>query len=355
MTMFDFRRQRLLDLMSQQHDWLTAKQLYALLQRFSSEWQGALKTLKRDLQWLEEQGLVNGQEQSSGLPILWKISKYHHEIRLLPTEAMTLAAIFDHAERFGFATHLARLAELRDFATRIMRHQSRQGIDLNDRITTGTRFLMLRPGRYDAALLTRIQEAIWHNEPLAVTYRPRDADDARCIYQLKPLALSHQDSNTYLSAWVAQESWLDGYQPNPHTPRGKYSSNGPGSLCALMLHRIVSIDTGRINIPDPEGYDVHSVEAQRHLMTLHDDTPVQLELRLSPNLYNRLSENPISDDQTLEPTADGRWTLTCDLHDSQGLRLFLLSNAADIEVVRPAALRAHVREKLEQALGLYQA
>lgn len=354
MKNFEIRRERLIQVLSRQQHAQPASKLYELMRGGDTEWSGSLKSINRDLDYLESEVLVQREDQGDGLPILWRISKYQHELKLLPIEAMTLSAIFDHAERFGLKAHTEQLTDLRKFATRAMNHQTRRGIDLGRRITSGTRFTLLKPGRYAPALLHRIQLAIYQDEPLAVTYRPRDADDALCVYQLKPLALSHQDSNTYLSALVAEEHWLDGYQPDPDRPRGKYGSNGPGELCALMLHRIVEVDTGRLNIPDPDNYDVHSLEAQRHLMTIHGDREIRLELRLSANLYNRLWENPLADDQKLEPEGGEHWRLSCDILDSQGLRLFLMSNAADIEVIGPLELREHVRDQLLKAVALYR-
>ena len=274
-------------------------------------------------------------------------------LTLLPTEAMTLAAIFDHANRFGLHTHTDQLKGLKAYANRAMNRVEKRQIDVEKRITTGTRFLVLAPGKTDLGHLKRLQQAICYDEPLEVTYLPRDADGTQCVYQLKPLGLSHQDSNTYLSAYVLEEEWADGYVPEPGKPRGKYSSNGPKSMCALMLHRIVKIEPGKRLIEDPDDYDIHSFEAQRHLMTIHDEEPVDLVLRLSANLYNRLWENPLTDDQVLQQDSDGWWKLTCSIQDSQGLRLFLLSNAADIEVKKPTNLRAHVHDTLQRALSLY--
>ncbi|WP_348635636.1 WYL domain-containing protein [Pseudomonas sp. BP6] len=48
------------------------------------------------------------------------------------------------------------------------------------------------------------------------------------------------------------------------------------------------------------------------------------------------------------------WVLTCQLKDSLGLRLFLLSNAAGIEVLAPSELREYVCEKLHEALERYK-
>ena len=43
-----------------------------------------------------------------------------------------------------------------------------------------------------------------------------------------------------------------------------------------------------------------------------------------------------------------------DILDSQGLRLFLMSNAAYIEVIGPLELREHVRDQLLKAVALYR-
>lgn len=191
-----------------------------------------------------------------------------------------------------------------------------------------------------------------HDVSLEVLYRPREVGDAQCTYFLKPLALSYQDSNIYLSAFVGREEWPSGKEPEPGTSRGKYSSNGPGTLCALMLHRMISVRPTVVTVNEPQGYDPESIEAQRDFVTIHSAGTVGLKLRLSPNLHNRLTENPLADNQHMTQDQYG-WRLECQLEDTQGLRLFLLSNAADIEVLAPLDLRVHVRETLREALKLY--
>ncbi|MFL1524682.1 WYL domain-containing protein [Pseudomonas sp. O230] len=119
-----------------------------------------------------------------------------------------------------------------------------------------------------------------------------------------------------------------------------------------MLHRITKVEPGKRNINDPEGYDVLSDEAQKDLVSVY--TPPQLtRLRLSNNLYNRLAENPLEKDQKLEPCGN-KWLLTCNTRDSQGLRLFLMANAADIEVLEPIAMRDHIRQMLIAAVRTYE-
>lgn len=66
-----------------------------------------------------------------------------------------------------------------------------------------------------------------------------------------------------------------------------------------------------------------------------------------------MSENPLTDEQVIVPHGEQHWDLSCSLYDTQGLRLFLLSNAADIEVIAPATLRSHVHQTLQRAVTLY--
>lgn len=313
------------------------------------------RTTIRDLKVLSELKYVESEVWEEDSRVLtWKAIGRSHSLVLSPENAMSLTAIFQHAERFGLQSATDELKGLREYAEQIMQDGCERKLDYSKRITSGTRFTVLLPGKHNPEHLERLQTAIMKNSSLEVGYLPRDADGVECVYQLKPLGLSHQDSNIYLSAYVVEEKWL-GKEPDPELPRGKYSSNGPNKLCALMLHRITKVEPANWrcgDINDPEGYDVHSDEAQKDLVSVY--TPPQLtRLRLSDNLYNRLAENPLEKDQTLEPCGN-KWLLTCKTRDSQGLRLFLMSNAADIEVLEPIALREHIHEMLIAAVETYK-
>ncbi|MBD0681666.1 WYL domain-containing protein [Pseudomonas sp. PSB11] len=312
------------------------------------------KNTQRDLEALERIGDVRLVKLDSDLRAnFWEWAGPGLDLTLLPTEAMTVSAIIDHAARFGLQAPPQMLGKLRKYVDGVMSKGSHRKLEWAKRIITGTRFTVLKPGRSDPAHVARIQDALRYNEPLKVTYLPRDAEGVECVYHLKPLALSYQDSNIYLSAYVLTEEWPEGCAPEPGARRGKYSSNGPKTQCALMLHRVVAVGESGWEIPEPEDFDVNSLEAQKHLMTIHGDEPVELRLRLGANLHNRLTENPLADDQTMVQSIDGKWDLNCTLRDTQGLRLFLLSNADEIEVLGPLVIREHVRETLRRAVAHY--
>ena len=316
----------------------------------------SIRTTRRDLVAMAGRpGLVKPlPKDPAAKSLLWAEGRGSVDLTLSPMECMTLTAIFQHADRFGFRSDTKDLAKLREYASTELWKKTHRDLVAEGRITTGTRFTVLKPGAYKEEHLRVIQEALLDGViSLDIVYRPRDAGNAEtCWYRLKPLALSYQDSNIYLTALVHQEQWPEGLEPPADAPRGKYSSNGPGKTCALMLHRMVEVKTHWMEIPERTAYDLRSVEVQKDLMTIHSDGPIDIELRLSDNLHNRLSENPLAEGQVMTPSAES-WMLKCQIADTQGLRLFLLGNAGDIQVVAPRHLRDHVRGVLKQALEIY--
>lgn len=345
------RRKALLGILQRERGSLLTEELQAQLTQWMEQIPH-LKTTLRDLQILASEGLITGEKPVGQKSYRWKLRKARLDLVLTPSESMTLAAILQHAERFGFKVVTDQLVELRDYALRIISRNSKHDLIGQGRITTGTRFMTLLPGAYDPAHLELIQAAMLDGQTLRVVYKPRDAGDLQCTYILRPLALSFQDSNIYLSAYVESEQWPDGKTPKLDAPRGKYSSNGPGKQCVLMLHRMVSVRSHWQDTPEPEGYSVGAFVVQRDLNTIHDEAPVELRLRLKPNLLNRLTENQLSETQRIEHTSFGA-ILTCPIQDTQGLRLFLLSNADEIEVLEPHHLRDHIKNTLRRALEMY--
>lgn len=312
-------------------------------------------TTRRDLRNLERIGFVlrhESEKLENHRSWYWSLGSESMKFAFSPEESMTITAILQHAERFGFWMGTDELVKLRDYAAGTMRRLSKGKLVAEGRISSATRFIVLKPGQHDPKHLIEIQQALYKGYSLKIRYRPRDAGEVECTYVLRPLALSYQDSNIYLSAYVSREEW-HGQEPAEQVPRGKYSSNGPGTTCALMLHRMVNVTQAREDVLEPEGFDVRSLETQRDLMTVHSDKRVSLELNLSDNLFNRLSENALESDQKIERGPKG-WMLTCKTLDTQGLRLFLLANANGIEVVAPAYLREHIRTELEAALTNYR-
>jgi predicted DNA-binding transcriptional regulator YafY len=348
----DLRRRTLTKILHRARTPLTTEELHAL----QTEWAEQIphiKTTLRDLRALAKDEQVVGEKPKGKKSFQWRLHRnVSLDLVLTPNESMTLLAMLQHSERFGFKLVTKQLVKLRDYALGVITRNSKQDLIAQGRITSGTRFMTLLPGVYDPAHLGIIQAALLDGQSLNMVYKPRDAEDVECTYVLKPLALSFQDSNIYLSAYVESEQWPSGKSPEPGASRGKYSSNGPGMTCVLMLHRMVSVNTHFLDIPDPENYRFDSFAVQKDLMTVHGQDAIDLVLRLEPNLLNRLTENRLSETQKINPTEAGA-ILKCSIQDTQGLRLFLMGNADEIEVLQPGYLREHVRKTLKKALHMY--
>lgn len=59
-------------------------------------------------------------------------------------------------------------------------------------------------------------------------------------------------------------------------------------------------------------------------------------------MFERLTENPLSEDQRLAQEGDGQWVMTGRLHLSQGLKLWVLSQGDMLEVLAPLSLRQEI-------------
>lgn len=348
------RRELLVSILRENGGPMTTEMIFETLE-FRELDPGYQKRVRRDLEALDQAGTVakvRGDLSKSGRSITWKLGRGSFDLALTPEESLTLTALFIHGERFGLWVNSEQLLKLREYASGEIARGSAWRLISAGRITSDTRFTVLKPGVFNPSHLKTIQAAMINGDSLKIRYRPRGAGPVECTYLLRPLALAYQDSNIYLSTFVARETW-HGQEPAEGTPRGKHSGNGPGQMAALMLHRMVDVSVAREVVDEPPGYDVRSIEAQRDLMTVHSTHPIDLVLRLTENLSNRLTENALADDQTIDPDGD-RWLLRCSVPDSQGLRLFLLSNAPHIEVVSPLDLRTHIHSELKAALSQYE-
>ena len=278
------------------------------------------KTIQRDLEALEALGV---RSKKLGKTCYWRLDRPSLKLSMPPNEAMNLAMIFDHASRFGMETQVADFTEFHQYVNRTLK-QANPGIDWSKRLTSTTRFITLQPGKVDSKVLEGLQEAILRDYSVQAVYQSANAPEPK-TYRLRPLGLSYQDSNIYLSCVFGGR---------------------PGQLAALPLHRFLSVTEILEEIPAPDDYDINSVEAQRSLISLESEEPVRLVLRLhGENLYRRLRENPLNESQQLLPDSNGTWRLETNQ---------LLSQAADLEVLEPSGLRDKIADKARRMAALYQ-
>lgn len=85
------------------------------------------------------------------------------------------------------------------------------------------------------------------------------------------------------------------------------------------------------------------------------EQPVQLELLLDEQMFQRFNENSLSPHQQLRPHDTQRWHLSCELYLGQGLRLWILSQGASVEFLLPSGLRREIHTEIEKMIALYRA
>lgn len=289
------------------------------------------RTIQRDLSDLELK-YPHVHSRPKGKAKLWWAEKSLSRLSMLPTDAMNLVMIMDHAARFGMEAQVQKLTPLREYAKSLLKGK-RPAQDCSGKIISNTRFVTLSPSTVNPETLEVIQQALLDDTAVEAQYLKRGASEPRLLH-LKPLGLSYQDSNIYLSCI--------------------FKGLPQGNIAALPLHRFLSARSTFEDLPPPKDYDINSVAAQKSLVSLKTDLPAQLKLRVSHTLYERLLENTLTTDQQLEASANGWWLMTGSLHLSQGLDLWLLSQGEHLEVLEPAELREQIAATAKRMAMLYE-
>lgn len=291
----------------------------------------SVKTIQRDMGYLAKKH-PHVQSRTEGKTSLWWAEKTLARLYMLPTDAMSLVMIMNHATRFGMAAQVENLAHLRDYATSRLKG-NRPSQDCSDKVISNTRFIVLEPGQVKPEVLKVVQQALLDDASIEAIYLKRGAHEPRILH-IKPLGLSYQDSNIYLVC--------------------VFKGLPEGRLASLPLHRFQSAKTAWEDLETPNGFEMNSFEVKRSLISQNSEHPVQLKLRISQALYERLYENALTADQQLQPTGDGWWLMTGSLPLSQGLELWLLSQGEHLEVLEPAELRQQMALSAHRMAALYE-
>lgn len=315
----------------------------------------SLRTTQRNLNTLKAAGAA-GLEKRGGNDY-WFKNKVATSLdrigQLQADQAINLVLLLEHGARFGMKEQVMGLDVIRNYAEAVLLEATAENNWSSRRLTSSTRFMALQPAEIDRQGLTLVQDALLTKRAIKVNYRVPERGDLMVGYVLEVLGLSFQDANIYVSCHVQEELWPDGREPAPDLPRYKYESNGVKTLSVLQMHRMQSVIVLRQDAEVFTDYDINAPEVKKDLLSLYSTEPIKLQLRLKFNLQKRLSENRLAADQVIEPDGADTWQLTCRVADGQGLRLWLLSNAGQIEVLAPRDLRRYMRDTLREALVAY--
>jgi predicted DNA-binding transcriptional regulator YafY len=343
-----------LDCLNEKHAKLKTREVHArVVERLGRA--RTIKTTQRDLNCLKDAGAAGVDERSDGGHWFRKklVVSLDRLGQLDANQAMNLVLLLEHGARFGMKEQVEGLAHIKHYAESVLLEATAENGWSSRTLTSTTRFVTLEPAAFDPELLKIIQTSLLSQRTISVSYRVPERGDALVGYVLGVRGLSFQDANIYVSCYVHEEHWPAGSEPDANQPRHKYESNGPRTLSVLQMHRVLSASVDLLDREVPGNYDINAPQVRRDLLSLYSQEPICLVLRIRFNLQKRLSENRLAPDQRIEPDGADHWRLTCGIHDGQGLRLWLLSNADQIEVIEPLGLREYMRETLSKALSAY--
>lgn len=241
-------------------------------------------------------------------------------------EALSLRLVEDTLRSLMPAAHLQALEPRFRQAKRKLEAMSAENPSAQwlDKVHTVHPTQPLLAPAIDPEVLATVQEALFHDRQLEVSYRAGHAEEASAM-RLHPLALVNRGQVTYLvaTAWDYQDVRL------------------------YALHRISQAARLEAMCTRPKDFDLEAYIASGALQ-FGNGTSLRLKARLADYLVRVLTETPLSADQRIE-----EGVLTATVQDTWQLLWWILGQGQDIEVLEPEDLRRRVRERLERALAAY--
>lgn len=180
----------------------------------------------------------------------------------------------------------------------------------------------LRPG-----IMSSLQRALIEERQIEVKYAPFNAKAKEL--RLHPLSFVQRGTVPYLVATAFEYEDVRLY----------------------AIHRFEAIEVTTQNIRVPDDYSVDAV-IREGLMEFGDGSDIVLKARISEQLASHLSETQLSPDQKIQ-YKNGGWLLTATVHNSWQLHFWILSQAAQIQVVSPKALKCNIHAQLKAACEQY--
>jgi predicted DNA-binding transcriptional regulator YafY len=177
-------------------------------------------------------------------------------------------------------------------------------------------------------VLETIEQALTKECQIEVSYSPFNQKTKEL--RLHPLSLIQRGNVSYLLATAFE-------YPDPRL---------------YAIHRFDSVDLLEDPATIPHGFAIDDYLASGG-MEFGSGAEITLKAILSDQLAIYLSETRLHRDQRVEHK-DGSYQLTAKVYDSWQLQFWILSQGAEIEVLKPKALRRSIGDILKKAATLYE-
>ena len=200
-----------------------------------------------------------------------------------------------------------------------------------EKIQTVTRGQTLIAPAIDPLILETVYDALFNDRQFRARYHRR-YDDSIQDYVIHPLGIVFRDGVVYLICM----------------------RDGREGVVQMALHRMRSAKLLDAPAERPVDFDLQRYVEDGGLDFRLGRQPLDVELMLDPATAVHLGETPLSHDQRLTESVDGRIQLQATVADTAQFRWWLMGLGDQVEVIAPAALRADIAERLGRAVGQYR-
>lgn len=188
-----------------------------------------------------------------------------------------------------------------------------------------------RPLRADYVRVLELTTRAWADRRrLAIQYRAASGDVTRRVICPYVLEVSRSEPASYV---IAHDDLR-------------------GALRTFKLERVVRAEILDSVYAIPAEFDAYAQLA--HAWGVIDDTAVEVRLRFSPAVAQRVKESVWHHSQRIHDLPDGGCGLSLTVGGTREIRSWVLGWGADVEVLAPAALREEVADHARRMLALYR-
>lgn len=202
-----------------------------------------------------------------------------------------------------------------------------------DKVQIINRGQPLIPPTVDEGVLGAVYEALFTSRRLKATYERR-GNSPMTDCTVNPLGLVFVNKVLYLVATL----W-------------EYDD-----IRQLALHRFTAATVLHMPAREIEGFSLQEyVHTQQEFDFPLSGGTIKLVAKFTPLAAHHLRETPLAEDQRIKDAPDGEVIVSATVADTAQLRWWLLGFADQVEVLKPAKLRAEMRTTVEHMARRYTA
>ena len=279
------------------------------------------RTIRRDLEALEEAGIPLKKEPGEGSKVRWSLDT-HATGRITSLIETTHFMALRLAMNEGLAVKRQSLlfASLEDLSDRIEQAIGKQGraqLQAIDNCFFSWDKFAWRNAPLDVVL--PLVDAITERKKCEVKYRAPSSGNKEHSFTILPLRLFVHHGALYLHAW----------QPKHQT------------VLPLNLHRLIALKVSDEVLPMPAGYDAAQLEATAFGIFI-GPKPETFQLRFDAFSRPYIEERQWHPTQKLEVQEDGGVVLSFDCAPSYEVTNWVASWRDHVQVLKPEKLRAEL-------------